>query len=109
MNTRNQPITVTASVKDNLPETERECMKCEEATFVQDGYEIICPNCHFTPTKNHSVEKRRKTEWEKHRKQVDKRAKDSAAKRPRLIGGYKDAYWNTGEYSYLTDEHSFIC
>lgn len=96
MKTRDETITVTRM--DSLPTTERECNQCEDGNFVQDGYELICENCQYTPS--HSTSFRDKTEWERHQDQIEARASGERDGRPRLVGGYPDAYWGDGEYEY---------
>jgi hypothetical protein len=96
MKTRSRTITVTEM--DSLPSTGRECSNCEDGEYVRDGYELICTTCQYTPTKSTSLRKR--DEWDKHRAQVESRASGERDGRPRLVGGYEDAYWGSGEYEY---------
>lgn len=96
MKTRDKSITVTEM--DTLRHTERECNNCEDGTFVQDGHELICTQCQYSPSRN--VRLRRKTEWEKHTRQVQSRANGERDGRPRLVGGYEDAYWGSGSYCF---------
>lgn len=100
--TRSEITTVTL---DKLPGTDRECHECEEGTFKKDGYEIVCDTCHYTPvfTERASV----LTEWDLHEKQIRERADGDSAKRPRLVGGYREAYWGSNEYEYDPSERSF--
>lgn len=101
MRTRNNTITVTRL--DNLPTTDRECHLCEDGNFVRDGYELICENCHYTPSTDRAAT-RAPTEWERHEKQVHDRSTGERDGRPRLVGGYPDAYWGEGEYEYSPTE-----
>lgn len=96
MKTRNKTITVKHT--ENLRKTGRECTNCEDGVFLQDGYEIICDTCQFTPTRVSRL--REQTMWDRHREQVDARSSGSVSGRPRLVGGYEDAYWGEDEYEY---------
>lgn len=92
--------TTTTTVMDDthLRRTETECANCEDGHYMQDGSELICDSCQYSPSGATRME--RKSEWQKHREQVDKRANGDGDGRPRLVGGYEDAYWGDGEYEY---------
>jgi hypothetical protein len=96
MEIRNDSTTVTTI--DTLPETDQECHNCEDGVFVQDGYELICSNCSFSPSPQ--TRSTKVTAWERHRKQIDSRLSGEKDGRPRLVGGYPDAYWGDGAYEY---------
>jgi ribosomal protein S27AE len=88
-------------VGNNYRTTERECHICEDGTFMKNGSRLVCDTCSYAPT----FESRptQQSEWEAHRRQVDGRANGDIDGRPRLYGGYKDAYWadgDAGEYEY---------
>lgn len=85
-----------------LPETDRECYLCEDATFVQDGYELVCPNCYYAP--EFTSQPRTHTPWDAHRQHV--REQQARNRRPPLPGGYRNAYWGSGSYEF-TPERGF--
>lgn len=99
METRTETRTVTAT--DGLPSTDRECFICEDGHFVRDGHELICDTCSHSPS--FETRERSITAWERHKRDVHARACGERDGRPRLVGGYKDAYWadgDGGEYEY---------
>lgn len=82
-----------------LPRTDRECYSCEDGNFLKDGHEMVCESCGFVPSHSDTIETR--GAWESHRHDVMLRAVGERDGRPRLVGGYTDAYWNSGEYSVV--------
>jgi hypothetical protein len=99
MEIRTETRTVTAL--DSLPSTDRECFICDDGHFVRDGHELICDNCQHSPS--FETRQRSQTAWEQHRRDVHARAYGERDGRPRLVGGYEDAYWTEddgGEYEY---------
>lgn len=95
METRNKPIHVTEVT--NLPETERECFECENGVLRHDGHELVCGNCYVVAG---TTSLRSKTEWERHRSRIERRRSGEEDGRPRLVGGYKEAYWGDDEYAF---------
>lgn len=89
---------------DKLPRTGRECHECEDGEFLKDGNDLICADCQYAPQRDESVSI--PTPWERHEKQVAKRDGDGR-ERPRMVGGYREAYHGQGEYSYDPRERSF--
>ena len=97
----------TVNTLTTLPSTGHECHHCEDGTFVQDGYERICTNCQYTPTTETQL--RESSSWQTHRDQVTERAYGDTDGRPKLVGGYEDAYWGEeGTYTFVPSEGQFI-
>lgn len=96
MKIRNSTTTVTDL--STQPSTGRECYVCEDGNFVRDEHELICDSCQYTP----SFETRATTRdvWERYRRDVQQRAYGETDGRPRLVGGFHDAYWGDGRYEY---------
>jgi ribosomal protein L37E len=77
-------------------DTGQECRDCHDGTYYKDGYELVCGACGYVPTRseNSGVEP-----WAEHRADVQRRA-DEIGVRPRLVGGYADAYFGDGSYAF---------
>lgn len=90
-----------------LPSTDKDCPLCD-GTFRKDGHELICATCQHSPTTDASQRHEEPSAWATHQAQVYRRAYGDGDGRPRLVGGYEDAYWGTGAYSFDVDEGSFV-
>lgn len=95
MQIREDTITVTEA---NLQRTDRDCRACEDGTFLKDGHELVCGSCGYAPSSDGPT--RKTTPWDAYRSEVDLRASGEVDGRPRLPGGWPDAYWGEGEYEY---------
>lgn len=90
---------------NTLPTTETDCPLCETGTFCRDGHELICDTCQHSPT--FETKSDDSGPWELHREQVYSSVNDSQEPRPKLVGGYEEAYWDSGEYSFDIGEGQF--
>jgi ribosomal protein S27AE len=85
-----------------LQRTDRECTECENGMFLKDGHELVCEQCGYTPSR--SGRSLTRDPWESHRREVQMRLDGELDGRPRLVGGYADAYWGDGKYEYHPTE-----
>lgn len=68
--------------------------------MVKDGHELVCTACGYAPSRDSGVDSIQP--WDEHRRLVQAQADGDA--RPRLVGGYEDAYWSVdgdGDYEYV--------
>lgn len=89
----------------NGRKTDRECHACEEGTFYKQGHELVCGNCSYVPsTDEPSTEEDARNSF---RRALDARVRGDVDDRPRLPGGWPDAYWGTGSYSFDPESSQF--
>lgn len=82
-----------------LPKTERDCNVCEDGTLRRDDYELVCDNCYYTPSDGPSTTIDEDPQYS-FRRAVEARAYGDIDDRPRMVGGWPDAYWGEGEYEF---------
>lgn len=92
-------VTEQDSSLKGLRNTGRECHVCEIGVFLKDDSELICNHCQYSPDPSApSTSEHNHDPWESFRRSRRRAAEDG--ERPYCVGGFKNAYWGSGEYEY---------
>lgn len=87
----------------NGRKTDRDCHLCEEGTVYKDGHELVCGSCYYTPSTDEDMTTVEEPQIG-FRRALDARVDGEIDDRPRMPGGWHDAYWGDGEYEFSPEE-----
>lgn len=77
----------------NLPENDQECVLCGESNYVQNGSELVCPECFHVPIH----ESKRRTEkhdpWDFFDRKRDEYSGFYGPERVKMVGGFARIYF----------------
>lgn len=77
---------------DDLPDTDRECIVCEDGRYLRDGHELICSVCQHTPSHDVSPNGGTHGSWESFRRLREQYSGFYGPERVKMVGGFLGAY-----------------